>query len=240
MKVEFQLRWFLLLASIVILFILRNSRTLLIVYTTTVVIGTLVYLLVLPRLAANAERTFNRESLRLLAMGDLPALDRLVRRQWLIKHFGRRHVIPDARGLAASAANEPALACRFYAEALRYAPPEERPRIELNLAHAEMSSDKLDAAEGRYRAVLVRRPTFGPALANLARVLLRQGDTTGEAAHLLESAVEHCDPRELAELQLLRAEALLKAGKSGWRHAIEAAQAAGADPEAVAHIQEQG
>lgn len=228
MKVEIHRRWVLLFASCVVLLILREHRLLLTLYVAVVVAGLLLYAFWLPRRVAAAETRFHREALRLLASGDHDGLRALAGRQWLLRRFGRPHVIPHGLALAAGAAGDREAERRHYLEALRSAPGDERTRIELNLAGAELATGHLDAAEGRYRAVLRRRPDLSVAVAGLGRVLLAKGESLDEAADLLRRAVEASDARERPALQLALAEALVRSGQTGWETLLEAARASGA------------
>lgn len=237
MKVEIQLRWLALLASVAILFVLRHHKVLLAVYVGLVLAALVLYVVWLPRRLAVAEKRFNREALRLLAADDFPALSALADRQWLLRRFGRRHVVPDTLALAASASGNHEAARALYLQALEHAPPDDRPRIELNLARAEIETGRLDAAEGRLRGVLGLRPRMGPALASLARVLLRKGEELEEAVDLLKQALDTCDPRELPTLRVSLAEARLRLGQAGWTDELTAAQASGAPAEEVARVE---
>ena len=79
-SVQFQPRWLLLLLSIVVLVLLRNDRLALSLYVGTVALGSLSWLVVVPRRLAFAERRFQREALRCLAKGDFALLDALAGR----------------------------------------------------------------------------------------------------------------------------------------------------------------
>ncbi len=212
-QVRFQLRWLLLLISVVVLVLLRDDRLALALYVGAVVLSVAAWVLMVPRRVAEAERRFHREALRCLANDDYPGLATLADRQWLLKRFGRKHVLPDTLGLAAAASGDHAVARRLYLEALGHAPPDERARIELNLAGEEMALGLLDAAEGRYRSVLARRPDQSIALANLGRILLQKGEELTEAAGLLRRAAPLADPREADELRALADEAEARAGR---------------------------
>lgn len=235
MKVEFQLRWVLLLASAGVLYTLRNHIVLLAIYVGLVIAGVLLYALWLPRRVRVAEKRFSREALRFLAKDDLAGLDALAKRQWLVRRFGRAFIIPDTLAMAASATGEHALARALYLEAGRTAPAEERLRIDLNLARSELALGEYDTAEGRLRAVLARRPKLAQAQGLLGTVLVRKGESPREAARLLESAVEACDPRERLDLHLAWIEALVQSGQSV-ESARSAAKAAGASDEALADL----
>lgn len=226
-KLEFQPRWILLLASAGVLYTLRNHRLLLAIYVGVVIVGVALYAFWLPRQVHRAEKRFSREALRLLARDDLQGLDGLARRQWLIRRFGRKYLIPDTLAMAASAAEEHSLARQFYLEAMRDAPPDERMRIELNLARSEHELGQLDTAEGRLRSVLARRPALSQAQGQLGQILVAKGESLAEAAELLTVAVEACDPRMMAALQLARAEALARTGQAS-ASALSAAASAGA------------
>lgn len=237
---ELNLRWLWLPASLAVLFALRHQTVWLTLYVGAVMLGLGLWFVILPRRALAAERTFHRDALRHLAGNDLEGLDALADRQWLLARFGRPHVILDTRALAAAARGEHEKAHGLYTEALRAAPPEERPRIELNLAAEELATGRLESAEGRYRAALARRPDLTPARINLARVLIAQGESLREAARLAAEAVETCDRRERGEVWLLRAEALVRVGDREWRAALAAAGEAGADAEDVARVRALG
>jgi tetratricopeptide (TPR) repeat protein len=234
-KVEFQPRWILLLLSAGVLYTLRNHRLLLAIYVGLVIIGVLLYALWLPRRVQLAEKRFSREALRLLARDDLAGLDGLAKRQWLIRRFGRKYLIPDTLAMAASAADEHAMARQLYLEAMRDAPPDERMRIELNLARSEHVLGQLDTAEGRLRSLLARRPALSQAQGQLGQILVAKGESLSEAAELLNVAVEACDPRMMAALQLARAEALARTGQAS-DSALSAAASAGADEAEVARV----
>lgn len=236
MQVEIRFRWLWLTASLVVLVLLREHIMWLGLYVLAVLVGLVLWFIVLPRQALAAERTFHREALRLLASDDIAGLQGLAEEQWLIRRFGRPHVLPDTLGLAASAHGDHEKARALYTESLRAAPPEDRPRIELNLAAEELACGELDTAEGRYRAALARRPDLSPALANLGRLLVQRGESLDEAADLLARAAKSCDRRELSELHLTRAEALVRAGRESWREALEDAREAGAEPLALERI----
>lgn len=226
---EINLKWLWLPASLAILFVLRHRVVWLSLYVVAVIGFIALWFVVLPRRALAAERIFHRDALRCLATEDLDGLDRLIAGQWLIRRFGRPHVLPDTRGLAAGARGDHEAAWRLYTEALAHAPPEERPRIELNLAAEEFATGRYESAEGRYRAALARRPDLNPARINLARLLVVQGQSLREAARLAREALDGCDRREKAEVTCLRAEALARLGDRGWREALEDAREAGAD-----------
>ncbi|MCB9547089.1 MAG: hypothetical protein H6706_14750 [Myxococcales bacterium] len=231
MKVEVQYRWLLLLGSAGVLYTLRNHRIALAIYVAAVVIGVALYAFWLPRRVAIAERRFSRDALKHLTLNDFSGLDALARRQWLIRRFGRRHLVPDTLAVAAAASGNHGAARSLFLEALQTAPADERLRIELNLASSEQKLGELSAAEGRLRSILARRPGLGAAQASLGRVLVTRGEELGEAAALLEAAAESCDPRELPAVHLARAEALARSGQPGADAALASARAAGA-PEA--------
>jgi len=236
-KVEVQYRWLLLLASAALLYVLRHNRLLLAIYVAVVVVGVALFVLWLPRHLHTVERRFSRDALKLLTVNDFSGLDALAKRQWLLRRFGRRHVVPDTLGVAAAAIGEHKSARTLFTEALQSAPPEERLRIELNLAAAEEKLGELASAEGRLRAILARRPKLGQAQALLGRILVAKGEELGEAAELLAQAAETCDPRELGVVHLARADALIRAGKPGAAGALAAARAAGADPKAIEKLE---
>lgn len=235
MKVEFQLRWVLLLASAGVLYTLRNHIVLLAIYVGLVIAGVLLYAFWLPRRVRVAEKKFSREALRFLARDDLEGLDGLAKRQWLIPRFGRQYIIPDTLAMAATATGRHDLARELYLQAGRSAPPDERLRIDLNLARAETELGELDTAEGRLRAVLARRPALAQAQGQLGRVLVLKGESLAEAARLLEEAIGACDPRERGVLHLSRAEALARLGQPA-DAALSSAVSAGADAGAVERI----
>lgn len=238
MKVEFKLRWLLLLASCVILFLLRGNRLLLTLYVMTVVIGLVLFMVWLPRLVNAAEQRFTRDMLRYLAKGDTAGLEQAASRQWLIRKFGRQHLVPECLALAAGAAGDHEKERRLYLEAVQSAPPEERVRLEVNLAAAELTTGHLDEAEGRYRAALRRRPDFTVAMAGLGRTLVAKGEELGEAVALLNRALELSDPRERPTLQLALAEALLRSDQPGWPALLSAAREAGtADAASLSRVE---
>ncbi len=239
-RVQFQLRWFLLTCSLVVLVFLRNERNLLTAYVCVVVGVLLGYAWLVPRITAQAERRFSRDALQLLAQGRPEEVQALAGRQRAVRWFGRKHLVPDVLGMAASAAGDHEGARKAFLEALRHAPPEERMRIEMNLAAEEMATGRDESAEGRYRALLVRRPALAPALANLGRVLLRGGGAPGEAASLLRRAMDVCDPRDMPNLHADLAEALARAGNPDWRAALAAAREAGVETSRLAQIEALG
>lgn len=238
MKVEFQLRWVLLLASAGVLYLLRNHIVLLAIYVGLVITAVLLYALWLPRRVQIAEKRFSREALRFLARDDLEGLDGLASRQWLIRRFGRQFIIPDTLAMAATATGRNDLARELYLQASRAAPPDERLRIDLNLARAETELGALDTAEGRLRAVLARRPNLAQAQGQLGRVLVLKSESHAEAAQLLEAAVDACDPRERGRLYLSLAEARARLDQpvESVEAALSTAAAAGADEAEVARI----
>ncbi len=229
-QVRFQARWFLLTCSLVVLVALRHQKVVLTVYVATVVCGLLAYAWIVPRWVARAERRFSVDALRLLSQGRPDDVFALAQGQRLLRRFGRPHLVPDLLGMAASAGGDHEAARRAFLEALRHAPPEERTRIEVNLAAEELATERVESAEGRYRALLDRRPELAPALVNLGRLLLRTGDDHVEAASYLRRAVDVCDPREVPALRGDLAEALLRSEHPDWRDALEEARAAGTDP----------
>lgn len=237
---EIDLKWLWLPASLAVLFLLRQHLLWLMLYVAAVLGFIVLWFIALPRRALAAERAFHRDALRCLATEDLDGLDRLLAGQWLIRRFGRPHVLPDTRALAAGARGDHEAAWRLYTEALAHAPPEERPRIELNLAAEELATGRHESAEGRYRAALARRPELTPARINLARLLVMQGQSLREAARLASEAVETCDRREKPEVLCLRAEALARVGDRGWREALDDAREAGAAPAELARIEALG
>ncbi len=233
---ELNLKWLWLPASLAVLFVLRSHLLWLSLYVALVIAFVVLWFIVLPKRALDAERTFHRDALRHLAGEDLDGLDRLIEGQWLIRRFGRPHVLPDTMALAAAARGEHEKAYGLYMRALNGAPPEDRPRIELNLAAEELATGRLEAAEGRYRAALARRPELTPARINLARLLVLQGESLREAARLAGEAAEDCDSREKADVLTLRAEALARLGDRGWQDVAEAAREAGADASEIDRI----
>lgn len=233
---ELNLKWLWLPASLAVLFVLRSNLPLLLAYVVAVIGFIAVWFVVLPKKALDAERVFHRDALRHLASDDLDGLDRLIERQGLIRRFGRPHVLPDTRALAASARGDHEAAYGLYVQALGSAPPEDRPRIELNLAAEEMATGRHEAAEGRYRTALARRPDLTPARINLARLLLEQGESLREAARLAGEAATDCDRRERGDVLAMRAEALARLGDAGWRDAAEAAREAGVAPAELERI----
>ena len=234
MKVEFQLRWLWLLASAGVVYALRHHRWLLALYVALVILGVVLFVFWVPRQVVQAERKFGRDALKFLTLNDFRGLDALAKRQWLLRRFGRQHVIHDTLAVAAAATGDHASARTLFLEALKTTPPPERLRIELNLATAEEKLGELAAAEGRLRSILARRPGLGQAQALLGRILLARGEDLAEAAVLLGQAAETCDPRELSTVHLARAEALSRSGQPGVEGALAAARAAGASEEAVA------
>jgi tetratricopeptide (TPR) repeat protein len=245
-RVEVNYRWLLLLASIVPVLLLRGHRTGLLIYSGVVSVALLALLLWLPRRVADAERRFTRDALRLLSARDPAALEALAARQWLLRTFGRKHVIPETLGLAAAAAGDHELARARYAEALAVAAADERLRIEVNLAGEEFATARFTEAEGRYRAVLRRRPDLSIALANLGRLLVRRADdgaesreTLVEAAEVLERALPLADAREQVALRLLLAEALVRtrAPRSRWEGVLARAVSDGAEPAAIQRVE---
>jgi tetratricopeptide (TPR) repeat protein len=236
-KVEIQLRWLLVLASCVVLFFLRGHRVALSIYVAVVTLGIALFVFWLPKRVAAAEQRFTREMLRSLSKGDHAALDRAARRQWLIRRFGRPHLIPEGRALAAGAAGNHEAERAFYLEAVRSAPPEERVRLEVNLAAAELATKHYDEAEGRYRAALRRRPDFTVAMAGLGRVLVAKNEELGEAVSLLRRALELSDARERPMLQLALAEALVRSGQPGWEPLLAEARAGGVPSEEADRVE---
>lgn len=236
-QVQLHPKWLILFGSTIIVFLLREHRTALVVYTVLFIGIIVLYALWLPLRVTAAERRFERDTLRHLASHDFAGLDALVRRQWLIRTFGRKHVLPNALALAASAAGQSDTAVDLYRQALVHAPPEQRTQIELNLGTEELQLGRWDAAEGRLRAVLRKRPDIGIAQASLARILVRKGEELPEAMGLIEQALEMADAREAADLQLLLAEARLLSGHSGWDVALTAAREGGVDGDSLARIE---
>lgn len=235
---ELNLKWLWLPASLAVLFLLRTHLVWLSLYVVAVLAFVVLWFIVLPKRAHDAERTFHRDALRHLASEDLDGLDRHIEQQWLIRRFGRPHVLPDTMALAASARGEHEKAYGLYMRALAAAPAEDRVRIELNLAAEERATGRLESAEGRYRATLARRPELTPARINLARLLVEQGESLREAARLAAEAAEDCDRREKPEVLLLRAEALARLGDARWQDAAEAAREAGAAASEIERIAE--
>lgn len=240
-RVEVNVRWILVLLSVVPFLILRGHRTALLGYCIGLSVLLVLTLLYLPRKVAEAERRFSRDALRLLALRDFAGVEALAGRQRLLAAFGRRHVLPEALGLAAAAAGRHEDARTRYAEALAAAAPDERLRIEVNLAGEELATGRLEEAEGRYRAVLRRRPDLLLATTGLARILVARGTETHEfeeAAALLERALPQADARELPGLRLAYATALkrARAPRAVVEAALESAREAGADPVALAAL----
>ncbi len=166
-QVRFQLRWLLLLISVVVLVLLRDDRLALALYVGAVVLSVAAWVLMVPRRVAEAERRFHREALRCLANDDYPGLATLADRQWLLKRFGRKHVLPDTLGLAAAASGDHAVARRLYLEALGHAPPDERARIELK------KGEELTAAAGLLRRAA---PLADPREADELRALADEAE----------------------------------------------------------------
>lgn len=243
-RVEVNFRWLLVLLSIVPFLLLRGHRAALLGYCIGLSVLLVVLLLWLPRRVADAERRFSRDALRLLSMRDFAGVEALAKAQRLLTAFGRRHILPETLGLAAAAAGRHEEACAHYTAALAAAPPDERLRIEVNLAGEELTTGRLPEAEGRYRTVLRRRPDLGLALANLGRLLvLRARDPDGhnpsqdaaEAVELLRRALPLADSREQSGLHLALVEALQRsrARRDEWMEALSRAREAGADAEAA-------
>ncbi len=236
MKITFHARWFILMCSLVVLIVLRNDKMWLTIYVAVVVGGLLGYAWIMPRMVARAERRFTRDALQLLSQGRASEVIRLAASQRLLRRFGRKHLVPDMLGMSASADGDHENARRAFLEALRHAPPEERMRIEVNLATEEFATGRTEAAEGRFRALLDRRPDLAPALANLGRLLRRFSEAYMESASYLRRAIEVCDPRELPGLKADLAEALLRGGHPDWDEALDAARASGVDEERLEAI----
>jgi tetratricopeptide (TPR) repeat protein len=245
-RVEVNYRWLLLLASVVPVLVLRGHRTGLLIYSGVLSFALLTLVVWLPRRVADAERRFTRDALRRLSMGDHTGLEALAARQWLLRTFGRKHVIPETLGLSAAAAGDHELARQRYAVALSVAPTDERLRIEVNLAGEELATERWTEAEGRYRMVLRRRPDLSIALANLGRILVRRADegaeareTLNEAVDVLERALPLADSREQTALRLLLAEALIRvrAPQARWQTVLERAVSEGADAAAVSRLE---
>jgi hypothetical protein len=161
-RVEINVRWMLVLLSVVPFLVLRSHRAALVGYCIALSVLLVALLIWLPRRLAETERRFTREALRRLAMRDFAGVETLAGQQRLLATFGRRHLIPETLGLAASASGRHEVARQRYAEALAVAAPDERLRLEVNLAGEELATGRLAEAEGRYRTVLRRRPDLPP------------------------------------------------------------------------------
>lgn len=235
-RVEFQLRWFLLLVSAIVLFALRQHRALLIGYSGLVAGSVALYTLWLPGRVKAAERRFARDTLKLMASDDAAGVRSLADKQLLLRTFGPKHLLPDARGMAAAAAGDHSQARVQFLRALEAAPSPLRPRIQLNLARSEMQLGLLDEAEGRYRGILHRRGGMVSANAQLGRVLVMKGQDFEEAATHLRTGLQNADRRDLVELNLALAEALKCSGQSGWEAALDTATELGADTSAVSRV----
>ncbi len=227
-QVTVQWRWLFLTATCVPLVLLIGHRTAFIVYSAVVSGLLMATLAILPRRVQAAERRFTRESLRLLSTQNFDALRALVAQQRLLSMFGRRHLLPEALGLAASAAGQHDEACKHYTQALALARPDERLRIEVNLAASELATGRLAEAEGHYRSVLRRRGDLPVAQAGLAQVLVGRGSDWAEAVDLLRAALPMADTRERPALYraLIRALEGKRAPEAELRAAREAAEAA--------------
>lgn len=240
-RVEVNVRWMLVLLSVVPFLVLRSHRAALVGYCIALSVLLVALLIWLPRRLADAERRFTREALRRLAMRDFAGVETLAAQQRLLSTFGRRHLIPETLGLAASASGQHEVARQRYAEALAVAAPDERLRLEVNLAGEELATGRLGEAEGRYRTVLRRRPDLPLALANLGRILVRREAAPGEdaesfveAVDLLRRALPLSDARDVPGLRLALVEALQRsrAPRAEWLDELERARAVGADPAA--------
>ncbi|MFN3198826.1 MAG: hypothetical protein ACE366_10505 [Bradymonadia bacterium] len=233
--VQIHLRWLVLLASMIVLVLLRRHRVLLTIYVALFCTGSLLYLLWLPKFMASQERKFTREALRLITSGDISGLKALAQRQGLIRRFGRRHVIPDTLAMGAASVGDHEAACHLYAEALQHAPPEDRVRIELNLAAEEVQTGRLDAAEGRYRAILRKRPGQLIAVGQLGRLLVKK-EAFSEAIDHLKQALEMANGSEAAGLKLALAEALILTGDASGQALAQEAGSEGASSEEVSRV----
>jgi tetratricopeptide (TPR) repeat protein len=237
MKVEIHGQRIFWLASLVVLFMLRDSILAMSLYMAVIFTGVAAYLFWLPRKIMDARARFKREAFAALARNDRGALMALVEKQWLLNRVGPDYVIPEVQGIAAASIGQHEAARAFFAEALRVAPQEERTRVQVNLAGEELALGHLDAAEGRYRAILRHRPDLPMAVVNLARVLRRKREALSEASALYERALTMCERSQLPELKLELAETLALAGDATWESALQDAAGAGADADEVARVQ---
>ena len=207
MTVEIRYRWLLLLISLVVLVMLRDYPWIMAGYVAFVVLLALTYTVLVPRRLVQRETIFRREALRLLAQQDAEAVRRLTARQWLLKNFGRADLVHEILALAATAAGEHGTACTEYRKAMGFAPPEERARLQLNLAAEELKAGQLDNAEARYRAALTKPRHAHLARTGLARTLLARGDASEEAVDLFRHLVANCNPAERESMETSLAEA---------------------------------
>lgn len=200
-RLEFRPAPLLITVSVVTLVLLRNHRTALLIYAGVVTLSLALAVAFGPRLLDRAERRFNRDALRLLAAADRAGLERLARRQRLLNRLGRRHLVTEMRALAALRLGDPAGAVALYQSAFAEAPARARPRVELNLAEAELAAGMVAAAEGRLRALIERQPDHGRARAALGLSLAQRGEAPEEAIRHLEVALAQADPRAVTALQ---------------------------------------
>jgi len=207
MTVEIRYRWLLLLISLVVLVMIRDYPWIMAGYVAVVLAVALTYTILVPRRLIQNEAIFRREALRLLAQNDVEAMRRLTAQQWLLRNFGRADLVHEILALAATASGEHELACAEYRKAMGFAPPDDRARLQLNLAAQELKAGQFDNAEARYRAALNKPRHAHLARTGLARTLLARGDASREAVDLLRHLVENCTPSERESMKASLAEA---------------------------------
>ncbi|MCB9524855.1 MAG: hypothetical protein H6702_15965 [Myxococcales bacterium] len=234
-SVEIRWGWLLITLSVVALVFLRHHKWVVVTYAGLVVLGVVAFILLGPRLAAQAEARFRAQALAMLHAGQFVELTRLAQRQWWLNRFGRRHVIADIQGLSALAQDDAASARKHFAAALEAAPAPDKPRLSLSLARAERAAGLEAEAEGRLRELLTHHHGVTGVQAELGRLLLARGQAA-EAAALLRAALARGGQPAGGALRLDLARALLVSGQPGVAEVLSAAAAEGADPDAVAAL----
>ena len=170
MTVEIRFRWLLVLISLATVFFLRDSRVLLTGYVVIITIGLLVWAFILPRWTVARERRLHAEILRLLGHNEGHAALALLESQWLLRRLGRHAVLMEAYGLAHTSLNDHDAAYDALVTALKSATPSHRPRIEMNIAQAEIALGNREAAIERYQRLIRTYPDLQIARSALEKL----------------------------------------------------------------------
>jgi tetratricopeptide (TPR) repeat protein len=180
-----------------------------------VILALIVYLFVLPRIAASRLEKFNRKAMGLLTSGKHDELKKLASRSYLLQLFGPRGAIEAKLGLAHAASHEFLKAIPLFELAIPEARASESLPLRIGLAKSLFVTGDFKRARKEGTAVLDSGTRLPELMAVVARSRVGLGQLDDETNSLLDEA-ERLSPDDDVSLmlELTRIEIALKRGRS--------------------------